>query len=793
MTSGANPRTLGAAKARGRFPALASGRALFGVLFGLVLVGLTACSGGGTAGDSRNRGPFEVLLATTGTGQIFPYRIAQADSLGNPTSTILDITDISVLKDNVGPNNSVLPTGTWQSDAKLPNGSNGNHYLRVRFSHDLKIESILSANTSDLVNSGLTGAIQVLKYNPTTEETSYVTGRAFVGGYTYYDNLATTGLDLELVQAVKWNEDTDSLDILDARANGFPTGFSGADALVEPNTFVFVPDANADDDLTDFETFPQNYVIKLVCTPAVLNYRDRPLTEEVKTTSTVGADTIAPEVLGYTKISTGGLQVTPANGATGVDPELVVQVNFSKPVQPRDVGLFFSTTDKTPASQGLGFSVSIANNTFPWNYYADPISASDLCTYYVRPAYLLPSNSAVTFQVNSTINSLANQTLTNNISTTFTTGAGPGLVNAPVAPEAISVGISGSSPGISVIDLNGFGQGTGDPAQSNFTSNLNISNPGMIPSLSPGTSGIDAGGAGALTLATDSNGNSLLADRSILNQVEDIQIGQPLDKIFNNLNVNAFVTTANQVNPLTGSTARAWGNSITIAPHPNPPKLIFPPPNPARNIFAEESTVNNAVPQGCVAGPLNRLVAGNPFKSDGTQGVFFTPAPGAFFGPQPSPGTPAPAIPYCPYMTRQQIGHFPLRPRSLQEVGARAEQQPHAAARDDRADRPDRDGRLAQPQATRGGQLLGQQHQLHRHRSGFADLPSDRQGHQRGLRPLVAGLAARMARTSSWPAVSTARSRSSGAPTSKCVRASPARSTTRSTSSLRRAKTRPAS
>ncbi len=42
----------------------------------------------------------------------------------------------------------------------------------------------------------------------------------------------------------------------------------------------------------------------------------------------------------------------------------------------------------------------------------------------------------------------------------FTTTIGPGIVNAPVAPDAIYVGIGGSNPGVAVIDLNGFGQST---------------------------------------------------------------------------------------------------------------------------------------------------------------------------------------------------------------------------------------------------------------------------------------------------------------------------------------------
>ena len=623
----------------------------------MALIGLSACSGGGQAGDSRNRGPFDVLLATTGSGQIYPYRIAQADSLGNPTSTILDITEQSVLQSNVSPNNAVLPVGTWPTTAELPDGNPGNHFVRIRFSHDLKVSSILSTNISDLSNSGLTGAIQVLVYDPTTESTSYVSGQGFVGGYTNYLNGGTG--EVEIVQAVAWDN---GLQVLDSRASGFPTGFSGSESLVEPNTFVFVPDD--DSDLDNFDTFPANKIIKIVCTPAVLDYRDRPLVTEVKTATTVGADTIAPEVIGWTKVNTGGLQIEPANGAVGVDPLVTLKVNFSKPVQPRDVGLFFTTTNLVPASQGLGLSASVANNNYPVNYYADPISHGDLTTYYVRPAYLLPSNSQITFNVNTTINSVANVTLTQSISTTFTTGDGPGLVNAPVAPEAIYVGRSGANPGISVVDLNGFGQGTGDLAISNFRNNLNLNNPGVVPNIAPGTSNLDAGGAGALTLAADSNGNTLLVDSSVINQIEDIHIGQPLDKIFNNTNINAFATNANQVNPYSGSTQLAWGNSISVAPHPNPPKFVFPPPNPARNIATEEPSVTSSqgtggVLQTCTGKPDEPDDGRQPLQDRRHAGCVLHPVPGPLqWSAQPPPGSPTPAIPFCPYTCRQQIGHF---------------------------------------------------------------------------------------------------------------------------------------
>ena len=43
------------------------------------------------------------------------------------------------------------------------------------------------------------------------------------------------------------------------------------------------------------------------------------------------------------------------------------------------------------------------------------------------------------------------------IATFFTTGQGPGIVNAPIAPDAIYVGMVGSRPGVKIVDLNGFG------------------------------------------------------------------------------------------------------------------------------------------------------------------------------------------------------------------------------------------------------------------------------------------------------------------------------------------------
>ncbi len=628
------------------------GTLLLGSLLGIAILGLPACSGG-QKGDPNNRGPFTLGLATTGSGQIYPYRITKLDSKGRATTEIINITKMDDLRDNVKGSNRVLPVATWSTTATLPNGNPGNQYLLLSFSHDLDPSSILSSDQADQGNSGLKGSIQVLSYDPATEATSMVKGRAFVGGFTYYDDLSTPGLDLTLVRAVKADKDG-NVSVLDSRATGFPMGFTQDEDLVNKKAFVFVPDS--DGDLSTFETFPAGKVIQIKVTSATLDYRGKPLTLEVNTATTVGADSIAPEVLGVKK---GKPEISPGGGQVDVDPTTTISVKFSKPVHPADVGTFFSTTNKVPASKGITINMTQANTVSPVIYYADPLTPGNLMDYTIKPAYILPDLLPFTILVNNTINGLNSVAVGTTASTTFSTGEGPGFVNAPVAPQAIYVGRGGSSTGVSIIDLNGFGQGTGDPATSHFPKNPNVGAPGVIPNLVPGKTKLDGGGEGALTLTKSSRLKDLLIDSGLVSEVGDIQLGQPLDKIFNNENINPFATRANQVNPFTRSPQNAWGNSISVAPHPNPPKLRFPPPNPARAIFGEEPTVANLGGPGCqVQGPTNRLLKGNPFSDGPDKGVFHTNFQGSFFGPNPAPGSPQPPILFCAYACRQQIGHF---------------------------------------------------------------------------------------------------------------------------------------
>jgi len=616
------------------------------------------CSGG-APGDADNRGPFKLLLASTGLGQLYPYRIIEVDEKQKPTQKVIDILEMDDLRNNVTSTNGVLPVTTFGADARLPGGNPGNQFLHMAFSHKLKPESILSDLPANQANSGLTGSIQVLEYDPTNEIQQTVRGRGFVGGYTYYDDPATPTLDLKLVKAVE-ADNNGNIVIRDPRANGFPAGFNGAGDLVASGAFVFIPDV--DDNPATFETFPANRVIRIIAAASVQDHRDKPLVEEVTVATVQGTDNIVPQVIGY---STTQPQITPGNGQLGVDPGTTIHIAFSKPVQPHDVGQFF-TSNLTPPFRGVQIKVAVASVTVPVIYYADPRSPSDLCNYVVKPGYYFLGNQPVTVVVNTTINGLTGRALGQQVTTSFTTGIGPGLVNAPVAPEAIYIGRGGSEPGVSVIDLNGFGQGTGDLAKSQdpnyrqgFKRNPNIGQPGIFPNLSLGTSNMDAGSLGALSLTTDTQGSSLLIGKSLLSQVADIDVGQPLDKVYNNENINANYTRANQTNPLTNLTALAWGNPITHGPIPNPPRLVFPPPNPARAIYGEDPTVSSEVGPPCQASPRNRLSTGNPFSAtDGGIGVFYSPFPGQFRGPQPVPGSPQPPISYCPYSCRQQVGHF---------------------------------------------------------------------------------------------------------------------------------------
>ncbi len=602
-----------------------------------VCLAVPACSGG-VKGDPANRGDFKISLISTGQGQIYPYRVQEVDSVGVPTSTILNIESTETLQSHVSRSNGVLPVAAFPSTAILRDGSAGNHYFEMQFSHELDVRSILSDQISSLTtSSGLTTSVSLLAYNPSDESTTVLKGKGFVGGYTFYNRSG----NMEFVQAVA--DVNGSLTVLDSEATGFPQGFNGDNLLAKTNTFVFV--ADSDNDLSTPETFDPlngNLLLRVLVSNAVKDTAGHILEQEVRTATTVGTDPNPPDVIGWSSNRT--LQISPGNNSTGVDPTLPILINFNKPVQPADVGEFVSRTNLTPLAGGIALNVTTAATTWSVLYYADPISYGDFTSYYVTPAYTLPGDTEVKVTVNrQSIHGLGSAELGTQVSTTFTTTTGPGVVNIPVSPDVIYVGIGGASPGLSVIDLNGYGQGTStaDPATSSFTENPNIGQPGVQPNMFPGSSALDAGSKGVFSLCEDTEGNTKLIGPPLISQIDDLHIGAPLDLVYNNTNINVNAGGANQVSITTGFIQP--GNCIAVSTHPNPPKLIFPPPNAAKAIHAEEPTT---------AGGNNLLIMGNiPSFSQRFSS-------GTFWGPNPPPPSPPPPAQFLPFQSRQQIGHF---------------------------------------------------------------------------------------------------------------------------------------
>lgn len=653
----------------GRSPALS--------LLGWPLLPLLAAVGctGGQKGDPENRGDFKVVSISTGTGAVYPYRIRKTDIFRNPTNVVLNIEDKDTLTANVTGNNGVLPVATLNTVPELPNGLPGNHFLHFAFSHKLDVKSILSDQLANQGNAGLTGNLSLLAYDAATETSLPVSGRGFVNGITYYNvsgrlvpvqAVVADGLGVRVVDEILDPATLKPLNprqFLTGRTVGFPN-YSGAADLVSKKSFTFV--ADTDSDLGSIEMFPSDRLIRIRVSSAVRDNEGDILALEVGTATTVGSDGERPQVLGYLTTP----QISPGNNQSNIDTQASILVRFNKPVQPGLVGSFFSPQQLVPPSGGVTISVTAAAQTFGLSYHADPLNYANMMDYVITPAYNLPGQAAVDVAVPiTTIRAINNNLLIGQqVATRFTTGIGQGIINAPVAPEAIYVGIGGAEPGVSVIDMNGLGQGTGDITNTRFNLNPNIGRAGVTPPMSPGTTNLDAGSSGVLTLVKDTNLETRLLKDPLVGEITDIHIGAPLDLVFNNENINANATRANQINE--GFGAAMSGNVIAQPPVPNPPKLLFPPPNPARAIFGEEPTtkssfgppgalVTGGPPANCLAAGLNLLVQGNPFANSASQiGLFGSRFMGVFVGPQPPPGSPPPPTPFCPFTSRQQIGHF---------------------------------------------------------------------------------------------------------------------------------------
>ncbi len=664
-----------------------------------LVAGLIA--GCGTGGSSSGP-PMGIAEASHGFGPLLPYRTFQVVN-GQVTPTVVAIRSLSDLVNNVRPDNPVLPVNQFPAAAILPNGEAGNHYIAVRFTRPIDPLSVLDPTIGGTVNSGLSGSITLVRIDTTTGETNPIRGRAFVGGSTFAGSLdPNTGLlpFQEWVGLAPGEDGQPKPTALVSGAVGFPgtqsaNAFPGAADLVDPRTFVFVVDD--DSNLSTHETFPTGTQIRMNITTAVLDTSGNPIGQPGAVTITVGDDNFTPEV---SVIPTGGgtlPDITPGNGVADVDPSAPIRVQFTEAVQPLSLGSLPTGAPPAPSSAvqiSFGPEDSVTNMPFT----VRPPSIYDLSLYELVPAFAFPGKgpafqscgtfSTVTVVVNpSQVEDLGGNRNSQAFSTFFEVGSGPGIVNAPVAPDVIYVARGTGTPGISVIDLNGFGMGTGNPTfvagqpiegNSNAPNNPNLAFQGasLIPPLSPGQCTINGGSSGVFTLARDSNLDDLLIRPPLLDSVGAMALGQPLDLAINNApppfgcqsgnpNVCAIsglkvptpvVQSASTLAPaLPGQFSTVppgTGNLISWAPHPNPPPLVFPPLCISPSIGGQEPTsIDTQV--------ANLLLPGNPFGNPalGTppSGLLANEQNTYFVGPsspQDSPGG------CTPFSMRQQVGHF---------------------------------------------------------------------------------------------------------------------------------------
>ncbi len=667
---------------------------------------LTFACGNPGGGGSASR--MVILESSNGFGKLLPHRIFRSDDGGLPTDQILEITKVSDLLDNVTLTNPILPPTEWLTTAILPNGEPGNHFFYTKFRQPIGIDSVLDASAGSSINFNLVGTITILAVDPISGTTTPVPGRAFIGGYTYgeVDPEEPSQLLLEKWVGLVGGVPT-ALDVNGEYPGlGFPgtesaTGFAGAADLVSPNTFVFIPDT--DEDLLTHETYPTGVQVRMRMTEGVLATNGNELRDEGLASSSVGPDTISPEVAvsGPTKIPV----IIPGNGDIDIDPQTSITVEFTEPVQLRTVGeLYDGTAPGLSAAIQLEFGPSSSRVQVPFSLM--PYSVYDLSRLELVPVYNFPGSgpdigglSCGSFsQISVIVQGDQFQDLNENQnilapSTYFTTAEGPGLVNAPIMPDTVYIVRGGTNPGLSVIDLNGFGQGCGDPTydiahpiiegNTNFPNNPNVAIQGslLIPPLAPGECTFDGGSPGVFTLAKDSSLRDIVAGAPILSSVGDMALGHAMDNSFNNSlpfgcqagggNICAqtglkFVQIAaggaNTLAPATVSTfpiKSVWGaeNLVSWAPHPNPPPLSFPPLCLSPLIGNLEPTsidvtlilmLSNLLVPG--AFPLGR-----PELEIPPTGLLTLEQNAFFIGPSP----PQTNIGNCNYyMVRQQIGQF---------------------------------------------------------------------------------------------------------------------------------------
>ncbi len=688
---------------------------------------MSAC--GGHVDKSSGGGSSAVMSLTAmsnGFGQLLPHRIQKLDNFGQTLPVIVPVLNQQVLIDNLRLGNPILPVAKFSDQEVLPSGAPGNHYLYATFTQDINIDTVLDGSPGAQANSGLAAAVSVTAIDSISGDSTPIQGRVFVGGRTYADDGAGSTVLTTWVQADGSGDSDPYLDYPDPRGLGFPgteSLLAGDLSLISPKTLIFVPDQ--DGDLSTHETFPVGFTIRMRITTALAGTNGRELTFTALGATTVGDDFLSPEII-TAPPPLNAPSISPGNGDVGVDPLTNLTVEFSEPVQPLSLGpLEGASPPNTSPSFEMKFGPVTGSTTMPFT--VRPVSVYDLTLFEILPGFHFPGAGPVfqdcgTFSnVDISVNagnledlaqnpdpqdaSILNANQNTLSSTTFfVTGAGPGLANAPVLPDAIYIWRTGAQPGLSVIDLNGFGQGTGNPThtpdyaregETKFPFNPNVSQQsGLLPSIQAGTCTIDGGSAGVFTLTLDSTLNDLLVKSPTISNASDMHVGHALDSVFNNASVTGCqsggaliggdVCTADGIkisvavvggpNTIAPAAANQFGgvtagaeNFISWSPHPNPPPLVFPPLCVVPFLNSQEPTsvdhVLGPIPGGRNNNPFknNLLVPGDPFGNP--EGVNPTPPSGLLSAEQnmyfmgPSQGQVLNQS--CNlYQLRQQVGHF---------------------------------------------------------------------------------------------------------------------------------------
>jgi len=676
-------------------------------LSGLASFLFIACGGSAASGPSRFGGSstqMQLLEASNGFGRLLPHTVDELDENGVPTGNVIEIRSREQLG-RVSLTNPIDAPIQWDVDPKLPNSVPGNHYIYARFSREIMVQSVIDPTNSG--NQFLTGAISIVSVDPLDGSTTQLSGRPFVGGIT------ASGGALETWLEHADGDPTKPPIYVNIGGKGFPGtepelggDLAGSNELVEPNTFVFV--ADDDGDLSTHDTFPAGVQIQMRITRSVASADGRLLEAEGVASSTVGDDNVPAEVLvaGQGQIPV----ILPSKGDIDVDPQTTIEIFFTEPVQMLTVG---PIDDGTPpllsSSIQLQFGPSTGKVDVPFT--VRPFSVFDLTHFELTPTYAFPGSGPAGLgtacanfsQVDILVNPGQFEDLTGNVnilspSSFFTTAPGAGLVNAPVMPDAIYVGRGGNRQGISVIDLNGFGQGCGNPTydperpivkgNTNFPNNPNVVIQGslLIPPLAPGSCTFDGGSEGIFTLAKDSSLNDLVATFPTLESVGDMMLGHALDNTFNNSQPFGCQAGGGNICAATGLKVAQVisGGAVTVvpqgansgvftikaesgvenlvswAPHPNPPPLVFPPLCQSPLIGALEPTSILTAGGILTPGLTNLLTPGSqplgiPQFNVAPDGLISSEQNNFFQGPSPQQTS----ITACSiYSLRQQIGQF---------------------------------------------------------------------------------------------------------------------------------------